>query len=300
MNKRLRIFLWIFAACSWVYVIYKLCTYSEWAVLSERMRETLSECWWLGVLLLMPLNILFEALRWRTLLGKEQPMSVRESFVAVLRGYVGGVGTPWRAADYVYRLNDEERMLERWGLGMTGGVLMTTVIILFGLPSAIVYFFFYPQQDTMLLFSRWLIIFAILTAVILLTLFIGKVRRWAKRIVAAIRTLGTKGICITTVWTVCRYLTFCLQYYLCLRMFTVELTGIALLGIPTYYLFVTVLQTNIALDGLVRAGMSVFVFAPLGIGWVELSMAGMVLWLLNNLLPLTAGSILAVRKLRQT
>jgi len=106
VRRLLFVFSWMLAVVALTYLIYRLVTFNNYSALGE----TLYNASWrefaaLGVaLLLVPIQLGVEVLRWQYAIRGWKTISLKESLNQVLLGQVAGFVTPYRAGDLPARL----------------------------------------------------------------------------------------------------------------------------------------------------------------------------------------------------
>jgi hypothetical protein len=98
------------------------------------------------------------------------------------------------------------------------------------------------------------------------------------------------------VLAVLRYLTFSHQYYFLFLAFDVNMPYFTLMGtIAAVYFLASSLPTFQFLDFAVKGGVSVYFFGILGINEWIIVFISMLMWFLNIVLPVLAGSVYVFR-----
>lgn len=250
---------WAVVLIAYAYLCYTLLTMDWTPILSIGSLPLLSLIsYLLPILLLLPVNIFLEAGKWRYLLRDIYPMSFREAQEQVYFGFIGAFATPQRAGDYPSRvllMKSKEHRGKAIAMGVYGSVVLTAIILLAGaLP-----FWAYVSDIA----PRWWMILPIL-----LPVFMPRFTQ-------------------VSVWSIARYIVFCTQLYLMLRIVGVDIDAAeALTRIPYYYVLVT-LTPNIPIsDPAIRGSWAVIAFGEQG------AIAALGLWLINSVLPLGIGGIL--------
>lgn len=271
---------WVVAilACGWL--ACKMVTYDDYAGLWATLRG-MSWTQGLAILLcvaLMPLNMTLEAWRWKTLL----PMNWREAHRQVYYSKLAGLITPWRLGEYPARgmlMNERVKELKNEGdvwkkvlsMGAVGSATMTFAIILAGVPAIM------ANGEWLMVNGEWWI--AVVAAVILLAVglaFAPKLlQRWA--------SVSHRLILISTGQSLVRLLCWCVQLYLVLFALG-GLGGLGILGglgkSAVYYLLVTITPNVPIAEVGVRGAWAITVF-----GTMNAALAGVLLWIINTLLP---------------
>ena len=298
------------AACGWL--VWKLATYEDYASLWECLRAMGWQQWLaLAVCVaLMPVNMALEAWRWRTLWnegGKIQnceTMSFAEAQRQVYYSKLAGLITPWRLGEYPARgillMNGEGKKESGsegvegaksggvWtkvlSMGAVGSATMTMAIVIAGLGGMA----FSPKMLAMLgdsyLYALGLVIAG--TAVVG-----GLGWYYGKRALAS--TVGSPSVdrrefadlFIKSVGqSLVRLACWCVQ--LGLVLWALEASDFQLPAehmiamLPVYYLLVTVTPNVPIAEAGVRGAWAIVVF-----GSVNAALAGVLLWVINTLLP---------------
>ena len=306
MDKRrvYHIIEWVVALAACGYLIYRLAIYEDYASLWA----TLSGMSWpqLGALLLcvalMPVNMSLEAWRWRTLI----PMSWREAHRQVYYSKLAGLITPWRLGEYPARAllmsespitNDQLPMTNRdlWSrvlsMGAVGSATMTTAIVIAGLGSLGIL----GGLGNLVNGTWWIIVGAVLLLLILALVFAPRLlRRWA--------TVSHRLVLISIAQSFVRLACWCVQLYLVLfalgaiyhlpiTIYQLPITNyhlpitiyhlpITIYQLPIYYLLITITPNVPIAEVGVRGAWAILVF-----GSVNAALAGVLLWIINTLLP---------------
>ena len=272
---------WSVAIAACVFLVWKIVTYEDYADLLAALR-IMSWPQWLAVLAcvaLMPVNMALEAWRWRTLV----PMSRREAQRQVYYSKLAGLITPWRLGEYPARgvllvESQESRAKSQnvWAkvlsMGAVGSITMTAAIVIAGLVGIA-----FSPAVLALLGNSYL--YSIGFVMIILTAFFLLAPRVLKRYVSIdqellLRSLGQSFV---------RLLCWCIQLALVLW----ALGGIGNLDIPdilkksgVYYLFVTITPNVPIVEAGVRGAWAIVIF-----GTMNAALAGVLLWVINTLLP---------------
>ena len=289
---------WVVAilACGWL--AYKMVTYDDYAGLWATLRG-MSWTQGLAILLcvaLMPLNMTLEAWRWKTLMNgdaalndENDGLSFAEAHRQVYYSKLAGLITPWRLGEYPARgmlMNERVKELKNEGdvwkkvlsMGAVGSATMTFAIILAGVPAIM------ANGEWLMVNGEWLMVngewwIAVVAAVILLAVglaFAPKLlQRWA--------SVSHRLILISTGQSLVRLLCWCVQLYLVLFALG-GLGGLGILGglgkSAVYYLLVTITPNVPIAEVGVRGAWAITVF-----GSMNAALAGVLLWIINTLLP---------------
>ena len=232
--------------------------------------------------LLMPVNMSLEAWRWRTLL----PMSWREAHQQVYYSKLAGLITPWRLGEYPARALLRNEWKQTLSMGAVGSATMTIAIIAAGLTAMILEIGGIVELGVLGILGNlgnlggngewWITVAA---AMILLTagllLAPRMLRRWAK--------VSHRLILVSVGQSFIRLACWCVQ--LALVLFALD--GLGDLGIigslgksAIYYLLVTITPNMPIAEVGVRGAWAIAVF-----GSMNAAFAGVLLWIINTLLP---------------
>ncbi len=301
------------------YLAYRLITFNDYASFIHYFAHiSITQIVALSVaFLLFPLNIFFESLRWRTLLCDIEPtMTIRQAQQQTYYGFVGAFFTPSRLGDYPSRallLQDKSKWLSAVALGFVGSLLLVLVIAVVGLPAMVEFFVgqqAIAQSDTI---TEWHYTWALAAFVFLLLLAgcLPSMSRWIERrfhfrkeqtqqMIHALSGLRARQLLTASAWTFLRYITFCFQLYLVLHscdnnytLYTIHYT--LLLAIPTYYLLVTLTPTVPAADVAIKGSWAIIIFSAIGGNVASITMAVVLIWLINTVCPMLVGSFIKRR-----
>ncbi len=241
---------------------------------------------------LVPLNWGVEAVKWKYLIKKIEPISISTALKAVLSGLSISIFTPNRVGEFagkVFYLKTTEK-LKATIASFIGSTLQLLVTVITGL--AAIYWFHKTHHNTFFfqeLFHLnklfFFIVFILLVVIIALSIYF-------KRSKIIEQTLQFKSRELFSVFFLSslRYFIFSLQYYLILKMFGVDiaildsfiliaLTFFASAVIPTFAL------TEIA----VRSASSVYFFSTVTNDSNAIVSASITLWIINLAIPALIG-----------
>ena len=261
---------WVVALAACGYLIYRMAIYDDYVTLWATLRDmswpqiaALVLC-----VALMPVNMSLEAWRWKTLL----PMSWREAHQQVYYSKLAGLITPWRLGEYPARALLRNEWPQTLSMGAVGSATMTFAIVLAGLVSLVILVFL--DQLVQLSLAYYLLVSLVLILLILALVFAPRLlRRWAE--------VSHKLILISTAQSLVRLACWCIQLALvlyALGAFHLSLFTFHLL--PVYYLLVTITPNVPIAEVGVRGAWAIMVF-----GSMNAALAGVLLWVINTLLP---------------
>ena len=301
-NTILKILQWLLVIAAYGYLAYRLAIYDDWQSLSAHFSD--ADFWQylclFAAIALFPLNILFEAIKWRYLMQDIEPMTLKEAQRQTYFGFVGALLTPSRIGDYPARvsmMNNKTRWLEAITLGFVGSLALAFLQVFVGMPSCIVLL----EKIGGLTWVEWLcaamLVLQILTIIFYPSLskfLANKVKEGKlKNTLIVLSRFSHKRFLITLLYSLLRYAVYCLQLWLVIEFCGIHLTPInALIAIPAYYLLVTVTPSVPIADAAVRGSWSVVIFSVFTDNIPAIAIAAILLWMLNTILPIIVSSIL--------
>ena len=294
---------WAVALAACAFLGYKLVTFEDYPALWESLRGMAWQHYLaLGLCVaLMPVNMAIEAWRWMTLwnegvkeltneqvneLTNEQLTNERLTFKEAQRqvyySKLAGLITPWRLGEYPARgvlMNERvneltnERIWPRvLSMGAVGSATMTAAIVIAG----VVALAFSPAIRTQLGDSY---LYALAAVILLLAIAFAFAPKALKKYAEVNPQLLFRSLAQSLV----RLLCWCLQLALVLwALGAVTGDGLPVMGygLPIYYLLVTITPNVPIAEVGVRGAWAIVVF-----GSMNAALAGVLLWVINTLLP---------------
>ena len=261
---------WIIALAVCAYLIWRIATYDDYASLLAALRNmswphyvALALC-----VILMPVNMSIEAWRWRTLI----PMSWREAHRQVYYSKMAGLITPWRLGEYPARALLQGEWTQTLSMGAVGSATMTAAIVLAGIIAL-------AFSPSVLIYLGGSYLYALVAVVLVLGLLFALMPKMLRRWVEVNNDLLIRSTAQSLVRLGC----WCVQLALVLY----ALDGLGDLGVlgslgksAVYYLLVTVTPNVPIAEVGVRGAWAIVVF-----GTMNAALAGVLLWVINTLLP---------------
>ncbi len=296
---------WLILTSAYLFLGYKLFVYDGYAELAYYFSTAgvAQYLFLLLVFLLLPLNLLCESLKWRTLVSGLQPLSVSLAFKSVLIGQTGAFFTPNHLGDYPTRalLLRSENAVPAVALGFVGSAVLTAVITFFG---SLALFFLYTTYFEIFNFSPFYFVVFLLIGFLpiaflaffykpLIQFLQKSKKKWLRRLGEGLSYLALCDFWQIVGLSALRFVVFSLQFYLMLLFAGVSLLPLqALIGIPTYYLMVTCTPSFGAFEAGVRALYADLVFSVFSDNYAGIVIAGVLLWVVNYCVPMIVGSFL--------
>lgn len=270
MTKKVILYIieWAVALAACAFLVWKLATYDDYASLWATLRAMGWQQWLaIGVCVaLMPLNMSLEAWRWKTLI----PMSWREANRQVYYSKLAGLITPWRLGEYPSRALLRDEWAQTLSMGAVGSATMTAAIVLAG----VIALAFSPAVLAYLGNSYLYALLAVVVVLGALFLLMPKLlRKWAEvNQYLILQSIGQSLV---------RLACWCIQLALvlfALSAISCQPSVVSLL--PIYYLLVTITPNVPIVEAGVRGAWAIVVF-----GTMNAALAGVLLWVINTLLP---------------
>ena len=277
---------WSVAIAALVYLTFRLATYEDYSSLLVGLRTmgrqqyiALTAC-----VALMPVNMFLEAWRWHTLMGD---ISMREAHRQVYYSKLAGLITPWRLGEYPARgllmargdnTENRHQMAKVLSMGAVGSATMTLAIVIAG----IVALAFSPQVLSLLGNSY---LYALLAVIVILTACLALAPKALKKWAEVNNALLYTGIMQSFIRLLCWYI------QLAMVLYAFGTVNSLLSTIPVYYLLVTITPNVPIVEVGVRGAWAMLLF-----GTANAALAGVLLWVINTLLP----CIFAVGTLRKS
>ena len=265
---------WSVTLVACAYLVYRLVIFDDYASLWEAFRSMGMPQLFAIILCvaLMPVNMALEAWRWKTLV----PMSWREANRQVYYSKLAGLITPWRLGEYPARgvLMAEDKESAVWSqvlsMGAVGSATMTAAIILAGCVGIA----FSPAVLTILGNSY---LYALGGVVLVLAVVYALFPKALKNYVA----LNYPLLLESTMQSLVRLACWCVQLGLVLyALGAISNIKYQISNVLIYFLLVTVTPNVPIAEVGVRGAWAITLFGSMNAGF-----AGVLLWVINTLLP---------------
>ncbi len=293
MNKKTlyHIIEWAVALAACAFLCYKLVTFEDYPALWESLRGMAWHHYLaLGLCVaLMPVNMAIEAWRWMTLWNgddthngangevnelTDERLTFKEAQRQVYYSKLAGLITPWRLGEYPARgvLMSDPVWPRVLSMGAVGSATMTAAIVIAGMVALA----FSPAIRTQLGDSY---LYALAAVIIVLAIAFALAPRALKKYAEVNPQLLFRSL----VQSFVRLLCWCVQLTLVLWALG-AVTGYELrvmgYGLLIYYLLVTITPNVPIAEVGVRGAWAIVVF-----GSMNAALAGVLLWVINTLLP---------------
>ena len=252
-----------------------------------------------GVILMMFLNWLVEALKWRYMISKIENISIMTAYRAVFTGITVSTFTPNRIGEYggrVFCLEKGDRIKAVF-ITVLCSMSQLLVTILFGSISLFILF------DEILIDKTFLSV----SLLILLNLFLlfsyfnishivnflGKFKliKSFKKYFEVLVMYNYKDLIIAFIYSNTRYFIFSLQFIILLHVFGINLSFMdAILSVMLIFFFITITPTITIAEIGVRGSVAIFVLGLFSSNDIAILSSTTLLWLINLIIPAIIGS----------
>jgi hypothetical protein len=305
-SKLFRLISAMLFAVSVVYLVYQIIRFDQYSDLGAAFKNTgwPNFIWLLAVLILLPVNLLTETLKWRQVSCYLEKQQLSNAFKAVLAGISSGFATPNRIGDIVGRMHflQPENRKSAVSLAAINSLTQNLAILLPGIPLAILFFMQKQsavQSGTYILFLIAILLLFLVTLIVLPVMARSIKQEKIQTYFSGLANYTFNDMAVITGWSLLRFGVFSFQFFLMLRFFGVELSLTeAVTSIPVMYLLVTFTPSFALSEALIRGSWAVFVIGSFAYNIPGILMAGVGLWLVNVVVPVVIGSVLSSLKLR--
>lgn len=252
-----------------------------------------------GVILMMFLNWLVEALKWRYMISKIENISIMTAYRAVFTGITVSTFTPNRIGEYggrVFCLEKGDRIKAVF-ITVLCSMSQLLVTILYGSISLFILF------DEILIDKTFLSV----SLLILLNLFLlfsyfnishivnflGKFKliKSFKKYFEVLVMYNYKDLIIAFIYSNTRYFIFSLQFIILLHVFGINLSFMdAILSVMLIFFFITITPTITIAEIGVRGSVAIFVLGLFSSNDIAILSSTTLLWLINLIIPAIIGS----------
>lgn len=252
-----------------------------------------------GVILMMFLNWLVEALKWRYMISKIENISIMTAYRAIFTGITVSTFTPNRIGEYggrVFCLEQGDRIKAVF-ITVLCSMSQLLVTILYGSISLFILF------DEILIDKTFLSV----SLLILLNLFLlfsyfnishivnflGKFKliNSFKKYLEVLVMYNFKDLLIAFIYSNTRYFIFSLQFIILLHVFGINISFMdAILSVMLIFFFITITPTITIAEIGVRGSVAIFVLGLFSSNDIAILSSTTLLWLINLIIPAIIGS----------
>ncbi len=305
-----RLFKIVLAAVAFYFVYYKVSNEKDashyLAELAHAFSQSSTLFYLSIVIILMFLNWLVEAWKWRLMILKLEPISMSRSLEAIFSGLTVSLFTPNRIGEYagrVFHLESADK-IQATLVTVIENFSQLIVTLLFGAFASVV--FFESYSDYPIYFSM---LFSVMLFVVALVSIIGflnvrllvkplsriKISEKRKQMFHVLEQYQTAELLKVFAGAIVRYAIFTLQFFLLIKMFGAQVEIFpSLVMISMTYLVITVVPTFLLTEIGVRGAAAVYFFSLVGNDNVPILNAVFALWIINLALPALIGAVLMI------
>ena len=267
------------------------------SVLKDTVKK--NKVYLVGVILMMFLNWLVEALKWRYMISKIENISIMTAYRAVFTGITVSTFTPNRIGEYggrVFCLEKGDRIKAVF-ITVLCSMSQLLVTILYGSISLFILF------DEILIDKTFLSV----SLLILLNLFLlfsyfnishivnflGKFKliKSFKKYFEVLVMYNYKDLIIAFIYSNTRYFIFSLQFIILLHVFGINISFMdAILSVMLIFFFITITPTITIAEIGVRGSVAIFVLGLFSSNDIAILSSTTLLWLINLIIPAIIGS----------
>jgi hypothetical protein len=311
-SKRWNIFKWGCLAAAFIFLLYRLICFQHYEQLISQFKElSFWKTWFLwGVMLLLPANWLLESVKWQRLVRNSEKIDITSAFHSVMAGFLTAFFTPNRVGEVAGRIAFLQPENRKAGvtLSLVNSATQNIIMAVCGIPAAVI--FFLNSKNSEYLGKSNLLGYFVMVGVILLLLssiyfslpkLVGRIKqkkssaKWISYI-SCLTDYSFTDLLKILLLSFLRYLVFSFQFYLMLRFFGVEITGLAAaIAIPTTYLFVTFTPSMAFSEAAIRSSYSVLVIGAFSGQTVQVILASTFIWIVNFVVPMLVGSFVLMQ-----
>ena len=261
------------------------------------------------VFILMIVNWLFEAVKWKILVKKIKRINVAQSLYSVIAGISVGIFTPNRLGEFAGRpyFLDKSKMVPGFFAAVVGSLSQSFITIMIGILSINLYLL--GNQNNLFISKTY--IYSILTFSVLMIILIGyayfnpiflvkiksKFRLFKNREeeLHFLASYKLKELMNILFFSLSRYVVFFMQFYLLLLFFNIEITVYhAFIAIGLIYLFLLVIPGFALSEIGLRGSLAIFFLGMFSSDYPAIILATISLWFINLALPAILGTFIVM------
>jgi len=277
-----------------------------WSLFIENLSLS-SSIYLVLIIALMPINWALETIKWRYLLKEYENLSFVKAYKAILTGVSLSIITPARIGEYGGRLfmvkpeNNWKAVIAT----LVGSFSQNLIHIIIGIIGFSYFFKIVHPIDTWILAAT----LAISTAFVLLLLlcffhldlleniakrfpFPKKIKPYVRHL-RQLRNYNERELSTVLWYSFIRYGIFCVQYFLILKFFGIEIPLLAAFaGIASIYLVQTSIPLPPVLGVLARGEIALFIWGIFTTNSFGILAATFGLWIINLIIPALVGIVI--------
>lgn len=314
LNKKSYKFISIFikiaiTLMAFYYIYYKIFVRADYLTISDFFQSVFNKSFFFYlsiVVLLMFLNWLIEAFKWKILIQTIENISVAKSLIAVFCGVTVSIFTPNRVGEIfgrIFMIQSTEK-IKTAALTTIGSIAQFMITILCGITSWLFFIkIFYPTDaiansflyiiiSTFFGISIIAFIWAFINPGVWLFLLnkISFKKEFVDKIISAIEILEKPELFFVMMLSLLRYIVFSIQFYVLLKIFGVYISLFqAAILIPLTFLAITAIPTLAFTELGVRGSASILFIGMISSNHIGIITASFLLWIINVAFPALIG-----------
>ncbi|MBL7901893.1 MAG: flippase-like domain-containing protein [Bacteroidia bacterium] len=256
-------------------------------------------------LFLIPLNWGLESRKWQLITKSIESISFKTAIRSVFSGVCLGNFAPGRATEFLGKILffSDENKGKISVLHFVNGMIQLGITLLVGVLALLLKLETFSKEYFwlfyLLLTSALVLLGVFMFSVLRVNLFLNLVSKLLSRKsqTETIRVVFPKSLWLKLLLlSLLRYLTFSLQFFLLLTIFSPSVQPSALLpGIALYFMMTSLLPMISVLEAAIRAAIALIVLGDTGLSSTLLALATVMLWLFNIVLPSLIGYLVLLR-----
>jgi len=254
---------------------------------------------WVILLLLFftDVNWFLEIFKWKTLVSVEKNITFLEAYEQCLGSLTASLITPNRIGEYgakalYFKKKNRKKIVV---LNLIGNLFQLATTIFFGVLGILFILFNFTIKTPIINISKTLlviVIFILLVFLIKLT-FSNFIKSYLKKIKKYFRTISSKILIKTLLFSILRYLVFSHQFYFLLYLFGVEIpyfTAITL--IFAMYFVASIIPSLSLFDWAIKGSVALTLFSLVPVANLTIITVTTFMWFLNFAVPAIIGSFI--------
>lgn len=252
---------------------------------------------------LVILNLSIEAFKWKEISRFAQKIPFSLSFKSILIGSSISIFTPNRVGEFGGKiiLFEPKSRFRAFVLAIWSNFSQLLATILIGNIGIIYFLVAFKPWNLSDIFSASIITLSCLISVfaavifynpIVLYLFLMRFKKIYKykRNIVVLNSLKVKVLNKVLIYSILRYLTFSLQYWLLLNVFGANVPLVkGFMLITVVYYVITIVPTAALSDIGVRTTVAAFIFSMAGYNTIPVMIASVIIWFFNIAVPALTG-----------
>jgi hypothetical protein len=293
---------WLIITCTLVFIGYKLFAAYE----IHNLFDQIDFVWTyskflllLSVLLLLPINICIEAIKWQVLIGKLEKVTFQWSLRSLVSGIALGVMTPNNLGDFVGRVMHLDK-LNKWKGALIAVIGHTAQVMCAAIPGIFVYIFMFNELPFVASNFNLLLVILILLSIgsIIAYFYMPILSKWIKHqklsyYADVFAKYSKQDLLLVFMLSLLRYTVFTMQYVLLTQFFEVgpsymQSTQAVVATLCAQLFMPSFLLVEIGM----RGASALFFLGIYSTNVVAILLSAYTLWIINIMLPTLWGLII--------